>query len=265
MNTNVKEIATGVYWASFALANVYFVRNETNWVLIDTGRTSSGEKITQIAYELFGIHNKPVAIYLTHGHSDHRGSALELAQQWNVPIYIHSSEVEYVNGNRIYPDGDRTVGGFLAFLDRYMQPSQRGYIDLGDPLKIYPVHSLPELPEWELIFTPGHSPGHVSFFRKSDATLIAGDACATMDVDSFLGVLIRKQQLCGPNRPYTINWEVAHQSIKRLADLQPSTIACGHGKPISHHATQQIRTLADTFSPPKKGYYVNHPIHIKGM
>ncbi|RYE43220.1 MAG: MBL fold metallo-hydrolase, partial [Hyphomicrobiales bacterium] len=38
---------------------------------------------------------------------------------------------------------------------------------------------MPGLPEWRWIATPGHSPGHVSFYRDRDGTLIAGDAFVT--------------------------------------------------------------------------------------
>ena len=45
--------------------------------------------------------------------------------------------------------------------------------------------SIPHLPDWEWIYTPGHSPGHVSFFREKDLTLIVGDAFVTVKQESL--------------------------------------------------------------------------------
>ena len=47
--------------------------------------------------------------------------------------------------------------------------------------------SVPGLPDWECIPTPGHTPGHVSFFRPRDRVLIAGDAVLTVQLNSFRG------------------------------------------------------------------------------
>ena len=44
-----------------------------------------------------------------------------------------------------------------------------------------PDAAAPGLPEWRSITTPGHSPGHVVFFRESDRVLISGDALMTVD------------------------------------------------------------------------------------
>ena len=52
--------------------------------------------------------------------------------------------------------------------------------------------TIPGLPGWKWIHTPGHSPGHVSLFRESDRVLLAGDAFVTVRTDSFYKVIISK-------------------------------------------------------------------------
>src|SRR6478752_3395505 len=69
-----------------------------------------------------------------------------------------------------------------------------------------PVGELPGLPNWEWIATPGHSPGHVSFFRSSDRVLIAGDAFATMDMDSWSGLVGGKKELARSGAPFVMDW-----------------------------------------------------------
>jgi glyoxylase-like metal-dependent hydrolase (beta-lactamase superfamily II) len=40
---------------------------------------------------------------LTHGHFDHVGSVIELADYWNVPVYAHKLELPYLVGQMDYP------------------------------------------------------------------------------------------------------------------------------------------------------------------
>ena len=51
----------------------------------------------------------PEAIVLTHGHFDHAGSALQLAEYWDVPIYAHRLEMPYLTGKADYPPPDPTI------------------------------------------------------------------------------------------------------------------------------------------------------------
>jgi glyoxylase-like metal-dependent hydrolase (beta-lactamase superfamily II) len=52
---------------------------------------------------------------------DHAGSAADLADLWDAPIYVHPLEIPFVTG-RQYPPGDPTIGGFLALLGRFFRP-----------------------------------------------------------------------------------------------------------------------------------------------
>jgi glyoxylase-like metal-dependent hydrolase (beta-lactamase superfamily II) len=58
--------------------------------------------------------------------------------------------------------------------------------------------TIPGFPEWRWIHTPGHTVGHVSFFRDSDRVLIAGDALATTKQESFLAAAAQTPELHGP-------------------------------------------------------------------
>ena len=53
----------------------------------------------------------PMAIVMTHGHFDHRGSIEQLAEEWRVPVYAHQLEVPYLTGKSSYPPADSSVGG----------------------------------------------------------------------------------------------------------------------------------------------------------
>ena len=71
--------------------------------------------------------------------------------------------------------------------------------------------SLPFLEGWKWIETPGHTPGHVSLFRQSDRTLIAGDAVTTVEQESLFEVAIQKQELNGPPAYFTMDSDKKQQ------------------------------------------------------
>jgi len=120
---------------------------------------------------------------------------------------------------------------------------------------------LPQFDEWQVHHTPGHTPGHLSFFRPKDRTLIAGDAFTTVDLDSFSAMATKKQEVSRPPAYFTCDWEAAHHSVEHLADLAPRVLAAGHGIPMSGpEAGEQLNALAEQFPVPEKGRYVNEPV-----
>src|SRR4051794_672175 len=77
----------------FPAVNAYLVGEPGGqWAVVDTGTPGSGERIREVAEARYGKTSRPEAIYLTHGHNDHSGSARELAAYWDVPIYAHPME-----------------------------------------------------------------------------------------------------------------------------------------------------------------------------
>jgi glyoxylase-like metal-dependent hydrolase (beta-lactamase superfamily II) len=112
-----------------------------------------------------------------------------------------------------------------------------------------PGAAVPGLPDWECIPTPGHTPGHVSFFRGSDRVLIAGDAVSTVNLNSLRDFVLQRQKLSGPPYITTWNWRAAKDSVAVLAKLEPHVIAGGHGIPMTGSETaRNLRAFAEHFS-----------------
>lgn len=247
-NRKPVEIAPDVYWyaAGPVAGNIYFVQSASTWVVVDTATAGAGKRIREVADALFGVGARPAAILLTHVHPDHSGSAHELAQAWDCPVYLHPDEKELA------------VSRKLATVDRYANPLDRRVIvpllrlfprrwveammakeSLAEVVQTFePDTAPPGLPEWTSIATPGHSPGHTSFFRQADRVLIAGDALLTVDAGSFGGVLSwvlhpDKPQLCEP--PWYTNWDRDRMlaSAGAVVRLQPKVLASGHGHPLA--------------------------------
>jgi glyoxylase-like metal-dependent hydrolase (beta-lactamase superfamily II) len=262
----VHELAADVAWVPLSLVNAYLVgpyrAASGAWVLIDAGMSFSGRTIREAAAVRFGPRSRPAAIVLTHGHFDHVGALRELAEEWDVPVYAHPLELPYLTGKSDYPPPDPTVGGgLMAYSARLF--SRRG-IDLGDRVRPLPaVGTVPHMPGWTWVHTPGHSPGHVAFFREADRFLIAGDAVVTTKQESASAALTG--QPLGVRRPpayFTTDWEQAKRSVQRLAELRPEVLATGHGFPMRGPTMRrELEELAGNFdrAMPAYGRYVGSP------
>ena len=95
-----------------------------------------------------------------------------------------------------------------------------------------PDDGVPGLPDWECIATPGHSPGHASFFRPTDRVLMSGDAVLTVNLNSPAEPSRHRQQVSGPAKLSTWDRHQATESMERLARLEPRVLAAGHGIPM---------------------------------
>ncbi len=228
---------------------------------MDTGVVGYADRIIEAAAARFGVDSKPNAIVLTHGHFDHAAGALELAKHWGVSVYAHALEFPYLTGKSAYPQKDPTVGGAMAFLSRFF-PSRT--VNIGEVLLDLPESGLvPGIDGWMTIFTPGHAPGHVSFWRERDALLVGGDVVATADLDSWYGLISQKQRVSRPSSPFTYDWEKARASVRTIADLKPFVLACGHGEPMVGAAVaSELDKFAREFAPPEHGRYVAAPAEV---
>jgi glyoxylase-like metal-dependent hydrolase (beta-lactamase superfamily II) len=223
------EVRKDVYYYTDQIVNIVMVGDSNNgWVLVDAGMPKSAKEIISAAEERFGKGAKPSAIILTHGHFDHVGSIVDLLEEWNVPVYAHPLEFPFLTGVEKYPEPDTTVeGGLLAKISSIF-PTEP--VDITEALQPLPKdHTIPGMPGWEWIHTPGHSPGHVSFFREADKTLLSGDAFITVRQDSFYKVLLQKAEVNGPPRYLTTDWQSAWQSVTRLKARHPELVVSGHG------------------------------------
>jgi glyoxylase-like metal-dependent hydrolase (beta-lactamase superfamily II) len=254
-------VATGVVGLRIVIVNVFAVTGEDGWVLVDAGLNGSASRIARWARELVGG-EAPKAILLTHGHFDHVGAIEGLLDRWQVPVYVHRDEWPYVTGAQSYPAPDPSVGGGLMARMAALYPHEP--IDLGDRVRLLPEDgTVPHLPGWRWIHTPGHSAGHVSLFRDADRTLIVGDAFCTTKQESFLAVATQRPELHGPPAYFTTDWDAARDSVRRLAHLQPTFIAPGHGRPVvGQEITERLSELAarfDEVARPAQGRYVDRP------
>jgi glyoxylase-like metal-dependent hydrolase (beta-lactamase superfamily II) len=245
-----REIAPGVYYKEigkgFSRSNVYFVKSGETWVLIDAASIKCGRLIRETAASLFGGKAQPTSILLTHNHPDHGGSVLELLRSWDCPVYLHPDELPYSAITDLAtvekfanPLDRRVVLPILRMMPRKKAEATLTKSSLKDVVRGFdPAAAVPGLPDWECIPTPGHTPGHVAFFRPADRVLITGDAIVTVDINSPAGMLswglrMKKQRVSPPPWYSTFNKPQAIKSLVTLVNLKPWVLASGHGVPMT--------------------------------
>lgn len=262
LTTTSKKVLPDIVMLDFTIVKAYMVnlKNNTGWVLIDTGLENSFDFIKETAEEYYGKDSKPQAIILTHGHFDHVGSVISLSNLWDVKIYAHELEMPYLTGKKDYPKGDPTVDEGLVAKMSPAFPNEG--IDLGDKITaLNPDGSIPEMKEWRWIHTPGHTEGHISLFRDLDKVLIVGDAFTTTKQESLLSIITGRDDVKGPPAYLTTDWINAQRSINVLEKLQPSVALPSHGDLLKgEELSKHIQFLNEHFEEqaiPDKGKFVD--------
>ncbi|MCW3054828.1 MAG: hypothetical protein JWN14_3998 [Chthonomonadales bacterium] len=259
------EVLPDLAYKRLMMVNIAFFGlsgEQGRWVLIDAGIPGMAGAIADAAEDRFGKNTRPAAIILTHGHVDHTGSLEHLAEKWDVPIYAHALEQPYLDGIAAYPPPDTHVGnGIIPAFAGLFPP---GPFNFTRWLKTLPADgTVPEMPGWQWLPTPGHTPGHVSLWRASDKTLIVGDAFITTNQESAYAVATQREELHGPPMYFTPDWQSAKASVERLAALEPELVVTGHGRAMrGANMRQALHTLArdfDHIAVPENGRYVHQP------
>ncbi|WP_138415801.1 MBL fold metallo-hydrolase [Aquibacillus sediminis] len=137
--------------------NCYIVYTDESAIIFDPG--GDGEKLVSWLQE---VNVTPVAILLTHAHFDHIGAIDYLKEYFQIPVYVHEAEAEWLedpqkNGSGLFPVGEiKTSQG------------PDNYIKTGSTT----VDGF----TFEVRHTPGHSPGGVIFIFHEERYIIGGDS-----------------------------------------------------------------------------------------
>ncbi|MGG1400560.1 MBL fold metallo-hydrolase [Bacillus salipaludis] len=106
---------------------------------------------------------KPVAIFLTHAHFDHIGAVDEVRDFFNIPVYVHEEEEEWLSDPKL--NGSK----FFMMKESVNARPAEFILKKEEDIKIAGF-------EFKLFETPGHSPGSVSYYFEHDGFVVSGDA-----------------------------------------------------------------------------------------
>src|SRR5262249_59076 len=187
------------------MINIYLAGD----VLIDAGTRWARRRVFR---QLKGREISLVA--LTHCHPDHQGVVRAVCERYGVPLACHADDVPVVEGRERMVPGHWLVRLGERFWAGPPHPVERVLQD-GD-----------EVAGFRVVHTPGHTPGHVVYFRERDRVAIAGDVLANIHFLTGRPGLREPPPFFSADR--IMNWT----SIRKLADLRPSLVCFGHGPPL---------------------------------
>jgi len=183
--------------------NVYLMGD----VVVDTGSRHAGRRI------LRQVKGRDVsAVALTHVHPDHDGAAKQVCEALGVPLWVGENDVAAMENEPPAPEHPMQKLSSRAF-EGPRHPVDRALRE-GDVVAGFTV-----------LDVPGHSPGHVAYWRESDRALILGD------VLFGLNPLTGLRQLREPPGFFTPDPAQNRESARRLAALEPALVCFGHGPP----------------------------------
>jgi glyoxylase-like metal-dependent hydrolase (beta-lactamase superfamily II) len=220
----VKEVAPGVEQLRCIVPNAintYLVGD----VLIDAGTRASGRSI------LRQLIDRPLSLLaLTHVHPDHQGAAHAVCEARAIPLACHEDgKLAMEVGQEEQPQGRETGIGKVVrkIFEGPPHPVAR-VLNEGD-----------EVAGFRVIHAPGHAPSEVIFFRDSDRVAICGDVVNTMNL------ITTRPGIREPPEGFSLDPAQNRESIKLLAELEPSLICAGHGPPSRDLAG--LKKLAASF------------------
>lgn len=225
----MRRLAEGVYrLESPGFVNAYLIVGDRDLTLVDAG---PARRVLGLIAELKAngySFNNVGRVVLTHAHADHAGGVHPLLGLRPVKVYAHPSEARVLARKERMPPPSALLGGLLY--GAFDLALGRGPVDSAQPADSgTPVRGLPQ---WQVLHTPGHTPGSISLYEPVRQILLCGDALAVS------GGKVRAMPDWLNHDP-----ERARRSVAMLAKLDVDILGCGHGEEVRSGAFRHIEAL----------------------
>ncbi len=206
------------YQIKNAFVNLYLIESGDEFVLIDTGIAKSGPRVVLRKLEAIGKQPNAIKhILITHADPDHTGGLAELQRLTGAQSHSHKIEADAI-ARGTYARASKAKGTQRFVTDvvgKLLMPTPKAArID-----RVFEEATLlPFVGGIRAIPTPGHTPGHMSYYFEREGVLFAGDS-----LNASTGKL-----RCSDG-PFMWNYQAACESVRKQAQLQPRVVCCGHG------------------------------------
>jgi glyoxylase-like metal-dependent hydrolase (beta-lactamase superfamily II) len=202
----------------------YAVTTAAGVVLVDAGMDSTGAGIRALLAAMGQDEQSVRAILLTHWHNDHAAGAKVMQQRSGCGVYYHVADEPWLSRKA-------ARGGLRGALAKRIPEWGVGVLLIGllgeaVPEAVAATEHLRDgqliAGDFEVIVTPGHTPGHTSFYYKPERALFAGDALAVINGRvRFMA------------RPVTMDLETARESMRRCLSRDIGVLCPGHRAPLT--------------------------------
>jgi glyoxylase-like metal-dependent hydrolase (beta-lactamase superfamily II) len=239
--TEVRQVSPSITCLRRAsyLTCSYIVRTGGGLVLVDAGMDSGGADVHVGLRSLGARVDEIRAILLTHWHNDHAAGAQEIHALSGAPVYYHAADEPYFTGRAGATGARRWLSdqipemGVLVLL--------KGLLGEATPRAVAAQRLVRDgeilLDDFQVIATPGHTPGHVSYFYRPERALFAGDALAVID-----------GRIRFMARPVTLDLEAARHSLETCLALEPRIVCPGHREPLVANADVACKGMREYLS-----------------
>ncbi len=275
-----REVASGVWKITLPIpfplrtVNVYALVGRDGWAMIDAAlgmpdtRAALQEGLKRAGLELQALQ----ALVLTHHHPDHIGLSAELQEQSGAAVYMHPIDAAILQA-MWHGEHQRSFAQANRFFQPHGMPPLEPTVSTQVPaevvqhvIRVPPREAITLVEDgdeltlagerYRVIWTPGHSDGHIVLFRERDGLFIAADH-----------VLPRITPNIGLYSPYNRANPLGDyvHSLEKIKDLPASLVLPGHGEPftdlarrvrelIQHHAQRELEILSLLGGHPQHAY-----------
>jgi glyoxylase-like metal-dependent hydrolase (beta-lactamase superfamily II) len=223
------DVAKGVHRIEDSYTNWYLVEEGGRFTVVDCGVRSSWTSFQNALRELDASPGDIDAIILTHAHFDHTGFAEKARRELQVPVWVHENDVPLTKKPLQYahersrlpylfkPRALPIAASFIRTRAFIPTPIKKVERFTGGTLQV------PGSPE--VVFTPGHTVGHVAFHLPDRDVLFSGDAIVTLN--PYTGSV-------GPQMVARAATADSARNIESFDDIEAtgaSIVLTGHGEP----------------------------------
>lgn len=220
------EIISGIHQLRGRAVNCYLSVDDNEIMLIDTGLPGNSSKITKYVEKTLKRDIKDIkTIVITHNHFDHVGSLSKMKEVSGASVAIHPADADYIRGKT------KHMGG--SFMNAIIKLYQTIY----RTKPVEPEILLKEgdtIGKYQVIHTPGHSPGSICLYNPESKVLFAGD-----------DLQYKKGKLQSPGERLILEPEKYIESMKKLLNYDVEVILTGHTAPVTSDANELLRDFVE--------------------